>query len=72
MCSNFSLFIQIFVNMDEYQELWDDRELLDQLEDDELEDLPAAEGAVGRKRRRIVKGIKWRQVISSGSFSGCH
>lgn len=72
MCSDLSFFIQIFVNMDEYQELWDDWELLDQLEEDELENLPDAEGAVGRKRRRIVKGKMWQQVISSGSFSVCH
>lgn len=61
-----------FGNMDEYQELWDDWELLDQLEEDELEDLPDAEGAVGRRRRRIVKGKMWQQGISSCSFSVCH
>ncbi|XP_045138662.1 putative nuclease HARBI1 [Portunus trituberculatus] len=42
-------------DMDEYQELWDDWEFLDQFEDEELKDQPDAEGAIGRKRRRIVK-----------------
>lgn len=57
--------------MDEYQELWDDWELLEQLEeleDEEVED----HGAIGRKRRRIVKGKMWQQVIPSVSFSICH
>ncbi|XP_050689013.1 putative nuclease HARBI1 [Eriocheir sinensis] len=40
--------------MDEYQQLWDDWELLDQL-DEELDDQADAQGVIGRKRRRIVK-----------------
>lgn len=44
--------------MDEYQQLWDDWELLDQL-DEELDDQADAQGVIGRKRRRIVKGKMW-------------
>ena len=41
--------------MDEYQQLWDDWELLDQL-DEELDNPTDGLEVIGRKRRRIIKG----------------
>lgn len=47
--------------MDEYQQLWDDWERLDQLDelDEEMDDQADAQGVIGRKRRRIIKGKMW-------------
>ena len=44
--------------MDEYQQLWDDWELLDQL-DEELDNPIDGQEVIGRKRRRIIKGKMW-------------
>ena len=48
--------------MDEYQQLWDDWELLDQL-DEELDNPTDGLEVIGRKRRRIIKGKMLWQII---------
>lgn len=51
---NLLLILQITENMANYGEIWDDLELLDQLE--EMDGEIGCEGVVGRRRRIIVTG----------------